>query len=226
MNCDDDLRLGQESHALLALGCPNFEPWVKWKLQFYIFAFRGLISAALLWLFNMLCGQGQISALFSPHSALFSPHSTSAVSGLILLKFFLWVFHHRVPGSDSWGESIKAYYILNSFSRTSMFFPRQNVGLRTCPSSLTRCQRVFHVCLHHLISAPQSSSGNNCCGDSGREMMDGRKCGKQQKCEEFVRKGEWPWRLVMGLYLSHLPGLMVKLLETLNGTSWLVKFIV
>lgn len=102
----------------------------------------------------MLCGQEKISALFSPHSAF-------AVSGLVLLKFFFWVFHRRVPESDSWGESVKAYSILNSFSRTSRFFPRQNVGLRTCLSSPAQCRRVLRVWLHHLVAAPQSSSGNN-----------------------------------------------------------------
>lgn len=56
----------------------------------------------LLWLLNMLCGQAKISELLPPHSAF-------AVSGLVLLKFFLWAFHHRVLESDSLGKSVKAY---------------------------------------------------------------------------------------------------------------------
>lgn len=154
MHHDDQLKLGQERHALLAPGCLNSEPWVRRRVQFYTVAFRGLISAVLLWLFNMLCGQAKISELFPPHSAF-------AVSGLVLLKFFFWAFHHRGPESDSWGESVKAYSVLHFSSRTSRFVPRQNVGLRTCPSSPTRCHRVFCVWLHHLVAAPRSDTGNN-----------------------------------------------------------------
>lgn len=102
----------------------------------------------------MLCGQAKISELFPPHSAF-------AVSGLVLLKFFFRAFHHRGPESDSWGESVKAYSVLHFSSRTSRFVPRQNVGLRTCPSSPTRCHRVFCVWLHHLVVAPRSDTGNN-----------------------------------------------------------------
>jgi len=154
MHHDDYLKLGQEHHALLAPGCLNSEPLVKRRVQFYSVAFRGLISAALLWIFNMLCAKGKISALFSPHSAF-------AVSNLVLLKFFFWVFHHGIRASDSWVESVKAYPILDSFSRTSRFFPPQNVGPRTCLSSPAWYCSVFHVWLHCLAAAPQGGSGNN-----------------------------------------------------------------
>ena len=166
----------------------------------------------------MLCGQAKISELFPPHSAF-------AVSGLFLLKFFFWAFHHRVPGSDSWGESVKAYFILNFSSRTSKFIRRQNVGLRTCLSSPIRCRRVFSVWLHHLAVAPQSGSGNNyppvvltlagmwCMGGSVESSISVRS----------LWGGEWPWRLATSLYLSHLPGPTVKLLGTLNVIQGMIS---
>lgn len=95
----------------------------KTKGTVYSLAFRGLISVVLLWLFNILCGQANISELLPPHSAF-------SVYGQFLLMYS-WAFHHRALQSDSWGESIKAYYSLNFFSRTSRFILRQNIGLRT-----------------------------------------------------------------------------------------------
>lgn len=153
MHHDEELKLGQERYAALVPGCLNSELWVRRRTRFYSVTFRGLISAVLLWLFNKLCGQAKIAELLPPHSSF-------AVSSLFLLKFFR-AFHHRVRESYSWGEIAEAYSMLDFSYRTSSFVPRPNVGLRTCPSSPTRYNKVFCVWLHHLVAAPQSSTGNN-----------------------------------------------------------------